>query len=206
MLGPGVIEVSVMSIRRVAFVSCVLLALGACSTPRVRYDKDARADMANYHTYAWKQPTDDATAGGQAFDNPLNLRRLRAAVEANLAKQGLQLAAAEATPDAYVTAAIGSRQMIGTENRYPVRVGLGWGYWHRGYMGALDWDTDSLYSYREGRISIDLFDAKKREAIWHASVEQDMTYLTGDKAEARINEVVAAMFAKFPGAVPPANP
>lgn len=194
-----------MSIQRVTFVACLLagvLALGACTTPHVRYDTDSRAVIANYRTYVWEQAAADPSAREAAFNNPLNLKRVRAAVDANLAKQGLQPAAEGATPDAYVTVAIGNRQVIETENRSPVRLGVGWGYWHRGYMGSMAWDTDSVYSYREGRISIDLFDAKKREAIWHASVEQDMSYLTGDKAEARINEVVAAMFAKFPGAAP----
>jgi hypothetical protein len=32
-----------------------------------------------------------------------------------------------------------------------------------------------------------------------------MTYLTGDKAEARINAIVDAMFAKFPGAKAPSK-
>jgi len=50
---------------------------------------------------------------------------------------------------------------------------------------------------------VDLFDAKTRQPIWHASVEQDLTYLTGNNAEARINTVVTAMFAKFPGAAAP---
>lgn len=186
-----------------AFGSCVLigvLALGACTTPQVRYDTDARVNIADYHTYAWEQAANDATAGGPAFKNPLNVKRLRAAVDANLVKRGLQPVVEGAVPDAYVVIAIGTRQNIETDYRSPVRFGMGWGYWHPGFMGSVAWDNDSVYTYREGRVSIDLFDAKKHEAIWHASVEQDMTYLTGDKAEARINEVVAAMFAKFPGA------
>jgi len=188
--------------QRVA-LSCVLvgaLALGACTTPNVRYDADARTNIANYHTYAWEQSAEDTTAGGPAFNNPLNQKRLRAAVEANLAQHGLQPVAGGAAPDAYVTVYIGSRQTIETDNRMPVRVGVGWGYWHPGFMSSMMWDTNDIYSYREGRVTVDLFDAKKHEAIWHASAEQDLTYLTGEKAEARINAVVEAMFAKFPGA------
>jgi hypothetical protein len=169
----------------------------------VRYDTDARVNIADYHTYAWEQATSDTTAGGPAFKNPLNVKRLRAAVDANLAKHGLQPVVEGTVPDAYVVVAIGTRQNIETDYRSPVRFGMGWGYRHPGFMSSVAWDNDNVYTYREGRIAIDLFDAKKREAIWHASVEQDMTYLTGDKAEARINEVVAAMFAKFPGAIPP---
>ncbi len=64
----------------------------------------------------------------------------------------------------------------------------------------MNWATDGIYTYREGRIAVDMFDAKTREPLWHAEVEKDLSGLTGEKAEAHINAVVTAMFAKFPGA------
>jgi Domain of unknown function (DUF4136) len=206
-MSPVSAEVQVMFTQRVA-LTCVLasvLTLAACSTtPRVSHDADTRANIGNYHTYLWEQSAENVPSDGPAFNNPLNQKRLRAAVEANLAKQGLQPAAEGAKPDAYVTVSIGSRQTIETSNRFPVRVGVGFGYgrgyWNPYLMNSVMWDANDIYSYREGRVSVDLFDASKREGIWHASVEQDLTYLTGDKAEARINAVVDAMFTKFPGA------
>lgn len=178
-----------------------VLALSACSsTPRVRHDADARVDMTNYHTYVWEQVTDDSGAGGPAFKNPLNQKRLRAAVEANLARHGLQPAAEGATPDSYVTVAMGTRQAVEADR--PVRLGLGWGWggWRSGMMGSVNWSTDGMYNYTEGRIAVDLYDARSRDPIWHAAVEQDLSYLTGRDAEARINAVVDAMFTRFPGA------
>ena len=180
-----------------------VLALTACTTPRVRSDVDSRVNLANYHTYDWGPIGDPGTAGGPAFGNPLNYKRLRAAVDANLARQGLQPVADGATPDCIVAVAIGSRQVLEDYDRVPVRVGMGWGWRHPGWVGGFDWSTDGVYSYREGRVAVDLFDAKTHEPIWHASVDQDLSYLTGDDAEARINAVVAAMFTKFPGAVKP---
>jgi hypothetical protein len=193
--------------QRIVALPCVLFSLmilGACSTtPSVRSDADARANIGNYHTYLWEQSGDDVAGGGPAFNNPLNQKRLRAAVEANLAKYGLQPAAEGEKPDAYVTVAIGTRQAIETSNHFPLRMGVGFGYgrgyWNPYLMNSVMWDTNDIYSYREGRVSVDLFDAKKHEGIWHASVEQDLTYLTGEKAEARINTLVDAMFTKFPG-------
>jgi hypothetical protein len=202
-------EVRVMFSQRVVLMSCVLvgvLTLGACSTtPRVRSDADSHANISAYHTYSWEQSSDDLGPEGAVFNNPLNLKRLRAAVDANLAKRGLQLAAEGVKPDAYVKVSFGSRQTIENENNFPhVGVGFGYGYGY-GYrrpwlMNSIMWDNNNLYAYREGRVAVTLFDAKKHEGIWHASVEQDLTDLTGDKADARINQVVDAMFTKFPGA------
>jgi hypothetical protein len=54
----------------------------------------------------------------------------------------------------------------------------------------------------EGRITIDLFDARSRTAIWHASVNQYVGDLTGPSAELKINQAAAAIFAKFPVIAP----
>jgi hypothetical protein len=61
----------------------------------------------------------------------------------------------------------------------------------------MGWDMPM--AYRDGRVSVDLFDARSHEALWHAYVDEDVTRLTGDDAERRIHAVVAAIFAKFPG-------
>jgi hypothetical protein len=55
----------------------------------------------------------------------------------------------------------------------------------------------------ETRIAVDLFDSQSRKPIWHASVSQNVSDLTGPNAEARINAATAAIFTKFPGGAPP---
>jgi hypothetical protein len=83
-----------------------------------------------------------------------------------------------------------------------MRIGFGFGFgsWRPGFGSSVYISDDDYYNYREGRITLDFYDATTRKAVWHATVEQDLTYLTGDNAEKRINAVVTAMFAKFPGA------
>ena len=56
----------------------------------------------------------------------------------------------------------------------------------------------------ETRIAVDLFDAKSHTPIWHASVSQNVSELTGPNAEAKISAGTAAIFAKFPAGAPPA--
>jgi hypothetical protein len=57
----------------------------------------------------------------------------------------------------------------------------------------------------ETRIAVDIFDAKSHQPIWHASVNQNVSDLTGPKAEEKINAGTAAIFAKFPVAAAPAG-
>ncbi|MEA3197369.1 MAG: hypothetical protein QOF32_1421, partial [Gammaproteobacteria bacterium] len=79
----------------------------------------------------------------------------------------------------------------------------GGGYYGRGglYGGGFGWDGPFVRD--ETRIAVDLFDAKTRTPIWHASVSQSVSDLTGPRAEAKINAGTAAIFAKFPVAGAP---
>src|ERR1700709_1259454 len=72
---PVISEVRVMFSQRVAYLSCVsvgLLAVAACTTPRVRSDADSHVNISAYHTYGWEQSSDDVGPDGTAFNNPLN--------------------------------------------------------------------------------------------------------------------------------------
>ena len=91
-------------------------------------------------------------------------------------------------------------------NDYYGGIGPGWGYgWGFGggyYGGAFGWDGP--YMQNETRIAVDVFDARSHQAIWHASVSQTVSELSGPNAVEKINAAAAAIFAKFPAGAPPA--
>jgi len=132
-----------------------------------------------------------------AYGNPLNAERLRVAIAANLAAKGIQ-PADRGMAECIVGYAMGTRQVF---NDY-YSGWAGWGGWGRrgGFYGG--WGWDGPYVNDETRIAIDLFEAKSRTPIWHASVSQNGSDLTGPNAEAKIGAGVAAIFTKFPIAVP----
>ena len=181
-----------------------LAALGACTSLPVTADYNPNVGAGACHTYTWAQEH-LANAGGPGgpYANPLNADRLRAAIDANMAARGIQKAPDKAAADCVVGFAIGSRLVA---DEYPaVGFGYGWGGgWGPRRYGGLGWDYP--YVREEGRISVDLFDAKTRTAIWHASVNQNVMGLTGPNAEAKINAAAGAIFTKFPGPAPMAAP
>jgi len=180
-----------------AALSAALL-LSACTTPTIRTDHDSKANLANYHTYSIEEPNSQPVGAERVFNNPLNQKRLRVAVENNLASKGLKPAAEGAPADSIVIISTGSRDVVESEPYSPgPRFGFGWGWWHRGFGTSFMYD-DSLYAYHEHRVSIDLLDAKTRQPVWHVTADEDINRLSGDSAEARINEVVAKMFEKYP--------
>ena len=75
--------------------------------------------------------------------------------------------------------------------------GYGWGGW-----GGFGYDQP--YVRDETRIAVDVFDARSRTPIWHATVSQTVSDLRGPRAEEKINAAASAIFAKFPGGMVPA--
>ncbi|MES1195583.1 MAG: DUF4136 domain-containing protein [Steroidobacter sp.] len=172
-----------------AFATAILLA--GCAT--VQTDYDPRVNVHNYHSYVLEYTGNTNAA---AFNNPLNAKRLRDAIEGQLASRGMHAVAEGETPDCIVSVSTGSRQVVENEPATP-RIGIGFGWYHHGIGGSMAFDND-VYAYNEHRIAIDLLDGKSREPVWHASISENINRGSGASAEARIKDVVAQMFAKYP--------
>jgi hypothetical protein len=177
------------------------ISLAACTSLPVTTDANPNMSVSNCHTYAFANEHVANSDHPAAYGNPLNAERLRVAVASNLAAKGIQ-PADRATAECVVGYAIGSRQVF---NDYYAGWGGwgygGWGYGRRGGFGG-GWGWDGPYVNDETRIAVDVFDNKSRTPIWHASVSQSVSNLTGPNAEAKISEGTAAIFAKFPIATP----
>jgi hypothetical protein len=179
------------------------LGLSACTTLPVTTDVNPNMSVLSCHTYAFAKEFVANANQPAAYGNPLNAERLRVAIEANLAARGIQRAD-NANADCVVGYAMGTRQVF---NDYYGGFGPGWGFGYGygygrrgGIYGGWGWDGPSVSD--ETRIAVDLFDAKSHTPIWHASVSQNVSDLTGPNAEAKINAGTAAIFAKFPIAAP----
>jgi hypothetical protein len=174
----------------VAFAT--ICTMTACVSLRVTSDVASAASASRCHSYAWAGSfhNDDGTARSVA--NPLNESRLRGAIAANLASKGVQPASGDA--DCLVGYGIGVHTVV--QGGYgPYDWGWGWG-WRGGYYGA--WGWDGPYVYREGIVAVDLYDARSRQPLWHATVDQNVAGLTGTAADNKIKAAVAAIFTKYP--------
>jgi len=184
------------------------LGLAACTTLPVTTDSNPKLSVSSCHSYVFAQESFANSDHPAAYGNPLNAERLRVAVAANLAAKGIQHVDRGVAADCVVGYAMGTRQVF---NDYYAGFGPGWGFgagygWGRrgGLYGG--WGWDGPIAQDETRIAVDLFEAKSHTPIWHASVSQNVSNLTGPDAEAKISAGTAAIFAKFPIATPlPAN-
>jgi hypothetical protein len=195
-------EQGMRGFRRTHGVLWLLLVLGGCAATRVNTDANAAISLAVCNTYQWSAESASDPTASRAFANPVNDQRLRMAVAKRLAAHGIQPVADGRTADCLVSHAIGTRESLDHDRRGPrfsFGIGTGWGgYYGRGTAGSVFVDSSEAYPYREGRIAVDIYRSGNREALWHASAEVDVSRLTGADAEQRIDQVVSAIFDKFP--------
>lgn len=169
----------------------MLGTLHGCAVP-IRVDYDSQLGIGRCRSFVWQDST--ASPVG-AFDNPINLQRLRASVTAQLIARGITPVANSMPADCVVGAAIGVRNTVeDAAAPFAWGAGFGWG----GRRGGFGFGAESAYVYREGSISVDLYEANSHAPIWHASAQRDVTQLTGTDAEEKINDAVKALFDRFP--------
>lgn len=183
-----------MSIRAVSGVSLVVLAaasLAACTGLTVTTDVNPDINVSVCGTYAWAGEFRGNAGHSSTIANPLIEGRLRAAIAANLKAKGVEPVAAGGEPGCLVGYGIGKRTTV--EGGFPYGPGWGWGW-----PGPYGWGWDGPYVYQRGLIAVNLYQTKGRLPLWHAVVEQDLSGMTGRDAETKINDAVAALFAKYP--------
>ena len=179
-----------------AFLGGATLLSGCALQVRSDVNRTAyRAGQCKTFAFIGSFRTDNPMRGTIA--NPVNESRLRAAISAHMQTIGVQYAKDNA--DCLVGYGIGSSLVV--EPGFPVGpYGYGYGPW--GWGGPWGpwggWGWDGPYVYRQGVIGIDLYDAKSREPLWHASVDQSLAGASGADAEQRIDAAVAALFTHFP--------
>jgi Domain of unknown function (DUF4136) len=173
----------------VCLIVSVVSLLAACAPLSVRSGVNPQLiGSVQCHSFAWAGSFRGKNPLRETVANPVNESRLRAAIAAHF-PGGVQRAGSNA--DCLVGYGIGSYAV--TDWAYP----YGWGYpggWYWWGWGP----NEGRYVYNEGVIAVDLYDAKSRQPLWHASVEQNLNGVGGVQAEKRIDTAVAAIFSKYP--------
>ncbi len=167
------------------------LALAACETIHVSSDFDRTASFTGYHSFAWLPREHHGTA------NPLVVQRAHDAIQSELTARGFTYSENAAAADFVVDFTIGSRERIDVQSYPSAYVGPGW--WGPGWWGYPYWGTDvDVRQYREGTLSIDVFDAHSHRAVWHGWVKKELTRSDIENSAAPIRAAVAAVLARFP--------
>ncbi|WP_005034491.1 DUF4136 domain-containing protein [Holophaga foetida] len=157
----------------------------ACSPLQVKYDYDARADYAQYHSFDWEADSKDT----------FTERRIRAAVEKDLTAKGFRRAEGN-PPDLLVSAypvyrdervrSVGVGVGIGLRILPGVSVGVG--------TGSAKAKVQTI-----GGIVMAFKDTRNSQLIWKAETEDALEEgSTPEESEEAIQAAVTRMLERFP--------
>jgi hypothetical protein len=168
------------------------VVLASCASIRAGSDYDSAADFSKFRTYAWVAESPLIRAeSGRVEVSALNVRRIREAIERELAAKRFELVPAPDAADFGVSFTVGARDMI-TVDDYPPYYRGDW-HWGYPYYSSVD-----IAMYTEGMLAIDVFDNETREPVWHGWARKTILQSDIRNPEATIEAAVAAILEGFP--------
>jgi hypothetical protein len=170
-----------------------VLTAGCATTLKAQSDHDRTQNFSSYHTYSWMadQPM-IAPADEVARVSPLNRRRIEQAIENELASKGFQKSTDRGAADFVVSYTVGARDRVDVFS-YPAPYGGPW-RWGGPYFGH---DVD-VTMYREGTLSIDMFDGKSHQPVWHGWATKRISEQDVKHAAEQIPPAVTLIMKDFP--------
>ncbi len=181
---------------RTFWPALLIATLSGCSTMQITSDYDPSANFAGLKTYDWI-PEPQKASGDFRIDDPFIKRRIRDAVDNQLAAQGYEKRSSD-TPDFLVGyhVALNKKLQVSTMNEcYGTVVGPRWHHSGPRWYGSETY----VYDYDEGSLVLDIIEAGGRKLIWRGSaIARVDTTASAERKTKRINEAVQRILAQFP--------
>jgi len=185
-----------------------LLILAGCSAYSVVTDYDSSVSFGSYKTYHWADDAITKSSSNVLASNPLILKRIKSAVDRELATKGYVLNN-NGTVDFTVSVYAGVQER---ERYNPPPMGFSYhhGYYHNrfshnrfGYngFGFYDpyWWGPYISYYKEGTLVIDIMDQKSNELAWRGIAQGILkNYDTSKEMQQDIDGAVTKMLVEFP--------
>ena len=184
-----------MSIGSGGAAALTLALLLGCSTVSVNQDYDPDADFARLKSFAW-YPAPRARTGDHRLDNPLIDRRIRSAVERELAERGHRLVT-NGRPDFFVA------YHLSLEQRLDVRTinHMYSPHWV-GRRGSVRFAGSQTHvtEFQQGTLILDISDALAEQLVWRGWGSRR---LRNDPSPERSTEIVDAAVSEILAQFPP---
>lgn len=192
-----------MTLAKRAAAAVLAAFVAGCSTMEVTSDHDPQADFSSLARYDWLPEPQKPTGDPRIDDNTLLDRRIRRAVDAELAAKGFEKSPAD--PDFLVGyhVSLDTRRSVQVLNAY-YGYAPGWGYHYGAGYRPYAWPGPAetwVYEYEEGTLVLDVVTPGERHLIWRGAARDEVHFKsTPEESEARIREAVARMLERFPPA------
>lgn len=177
-----------MTMKRLSSLLLIsLISFGCSNQLYVSSDLDKEIDFNTYKTFAWAKEQEAPGAGGNPmFDNELNRKRIKEAIEKEMEVLGLKRFdwAPDLLIDFHIT--INQKEAYMVHDNYS----FGFRYWP-------NYDLNS-YSYNKGALVIHLVDSKKEQLVWQGIGSKTLADVPSENAEEQIQKAVQRILAQYP--------
>jgi hypothetical protein len=178
---------------RLSLIALAALVLAGCETgPQIRSVTEPGANLAAYRTYSFA-PNPGTNRGGNV--TPLTTF-FQTAITREMTARGFQHV--ESGGDLLVN--FNARVSEKADIQSTPGPGPYYGYGYYGYRGGLYSGPEvQTVRYKVGTANIDVVDAKRKVVVWEGIAEQELSDQIMQNPQPAIDNVVAKMFAQFPG-------
>lgn len=166
--------------RKILAIAAIALTIPAASFagPTISTQAAPGVNFSAYKTYTWVQA--QVPAGG----NPITYQQIMADIDSALAQKGYVKAPSDGSLSMILT--LGAREKTDVES-----------------WGRFGLQT-SVYQYTEGQLSLDAFDTKTQQAVWHG--EASATIDPDKPNPSKIDAAIQKLMVQFPATAAPPVP
>lgn len=158
----------------VALASGLVLTANVPATAQTSAQTAPGANLSAYGTYEWLSTTPPAGA------NPITVQQIVADFDTEMASRGYQ----KAQPgELTLVLSLGAREKTDVQS-----------------WGRFGLQT-SVYQYTQGQLSLDVYDTKTQQALWHGQVAK--TIDPNKPNPSKISKAIAKLMKQFPGTAAP---
>ncbi|MBK7949038.1 MAG: DUF4136 domain-containing protein [Deltaproteobacteria bacterium] len=174
----------------------VLVGLTACQSFNVRSDWDDTVSFDGYQRYFWLEPP--TAEGADPFaDNDLLRKRVRKAIETQLAARGFRPVSQREDADFLVTYGVQLDEKIRVNGTTGVYGGYGgYGRWPIGFGSGIG--TTDVRNYQEATLIVDFLNPDKEELVWRGWGSGFLQTRDRDRGQERFEAGVKAVLDAFP--------
>jgi hypothetical protein len=164
----------------------LMLGLAGCPSQNVHTDYDHNVNFASFHSYSW---------GTVQTSNPLNVQRIKAAVDPDLQAKGWQLMPTGG--DVTVTAVGSAHNQKEYQTFYNGLGGEGYYWGGFGVYGGPGISTTTVQNYKVGTLVLDMYDAKTKHLVWRGTASGGISNNPNDNQQ-RFNKASDPLLKNFP--------
>ncbi len=159
--------------------------LSNCSSAKIISDVDQGTDFSQYKTYVWSAVEDPINTDYPQFDNSLNRKRWKNAIDQAMQQHGYK--------------EVDSKGELEIDFHLQFEHNVVPQYNHQDEMGDqyASIRSTSVYQYDRGTVTIHFVDTQKKQIVWQGIATKVIDISLLEKADANIQKAVDRLFQKL---------